>query len=77
MPSILDADGGLDFGLDATDDGDALERTFMVTGNPPFGIRAIRAVGDVYAGYDAQQDSLRVANAPDPATFSSRLICRR
>ena len=46
------------------DDG-AYVGTFEIRGQATFGFRAVRAA-DAFAAYDARQDSLRAANAPEP-----------
>ena len=62
----LDALGNAPFTLAVTVDGDTFEGTFTLANNPPFGIRAERATGDPFAAFEAEQDSLRMANAPEP-----------
>ena len=57
--------GGSPFTIAGTLDGDAFEGTFDVAGQS-FPIRAQRGEGDLFAAYDARQDSLRAANAPEP-----------
>ncbi len=61
----LDALGGAPFTLSGTVAGDTFEGTLTIASNPPFGIRATRAA-DPFAAYEARQDSLRAANAPEP-----------
>ena len=56
---------GAPFTLQAELDGDAFTGTFAL-GNQTFGIRGERAGPDAFAAYDARQDSLRAANAPEP-----------
>jgi hypothetical protein len=56
---------GAPFVFEGTLDGDAFEGTFGL-GSNRFGIRGTRAEAGALAGYEAQQDSLRAANAPEP-----------
>ena len=58
--------GGSPFAIEGTfDGGDAFTGTFTITGNA-FGVRAERAGDNAFAAYEARQDSLRQANAPEP-----------
>ena len=58
--------GGSPFTIDAAFDGGAtFEGTFSFAGQS-FPVRATRAEGDAFAAYEARQDSLRAANAPEP-----------
>ena len=58
--------GGAPVTIDGTLDGaDAFSGTFDI-GGQTFPVRATRGEGDVFAAYEARQDSLRVANAPEP-----------
>ena len=56
---------GAPFAFEGTRDGDAVEGTFAVGGNT-FGLRGTRAEAGALTDYDARQDSLRLANAPEP-----------
>ncbi|PAP75624.1 M1 family aminopeptidase [Rubrivirga marina] len=56
---------GAPFAFEGTLDGDAVEGTFGIGGNT-FGIRGTRAEAGALADYEARQDSLRLANAPEP-----------
>ncbi len=56
---------GAPFTLQATIDGAAFDGTFSL-GAQAFGIHGTRAAADAFAAYDARQDSLRDANAPEP-----------
>ena len=59
--------GGAPFALAAQlgDGGSTLEGTLSI-GSNAFGIRGRRAAATAFAEYDARQDSLRAANAPEP-----------
>ena len=62
----LAALGGAPFTLEARLDDDTFDGTLSIGGQPPFGIRGRRADATAFAAYDARQDSLRAANAPEP-----------
>ncbi|GAB5536339.1 MAG: M1 family metallopeptidase [Rubricoccaceae bacterium] len=56
---------GAPFTFEGTLDGENAEGTFAI-GGQAFPIRATRGEGDIFAAYEAEQDSLRTANAPEP-----------
>ncbi len=58
--------GGAPFVLQTTVDGSSLQGTLSIGGQPPFGIRGERAASTAFDDYDAEQDSMRLANAPEP-----------
>ena len=62
----MDGLGGAPIRITGTVSGDSFEGTMTIASNPPFGMRAQRAGPDAFAVYDARQDSLRLANAPEP-----------
>ena len=63
---IFQAVGNSPFTIEGTFDGDgAFAGTFSFAGQN-FPVRATRSEGDVFAAYEAEQEELRIANAPEP-----------